>query len=95
MSGRDVAAACYDDLGARMITANRYPKRSTVDRFIRTHAAAWKGLLCQTIRLGNAAGLVDVSVVAGDGTYVLANAAMGAPSTRPACCRRSPICNGR
>jgi transposase len=78
MSGRDVAAACYDDLGARMITGNRYPDRSTVDRFLGTHRAAIRGLLAQTVRLGNTVGLVDVSVVAGDGTYLLANAAMGA-----------------
>jgi len=78
MSGRDVAAACRDDLGARMITGNRYPKRSTVDRFVKNQRVALKGLLSQTLRLGQAEGLVDVSVVAGDGTYMLANAAMGA-----------------
>jgi transposase len=78
MSGRDVAAACYDDLGARVITGNRYPDRSTVDRFIATHAAAIRGLLPQTLRLGYAEGLVDLSVLAGDGTYLLANAAMHA-----------------
>jgi transposase len=78
MSGRDVAAACYDDLGARMITGNQYPKRSTIDRFMKSQRVALKGLLSQTLRLGHAEGLVDVSVVAGDGTYMLANAAMGA-----------------
>lgn len=78
MSGRDVAAACYDDLGARVITGNRYPDRSTVDRFLGTHRDAIRGLLAQTVRLGHAVGLVDLSVVAGDGTYLLANAAMGA-----------------
>jgi transposase len=78
MSGRDVAAACYDDLGARVITGNRYPSRSTVDRFITTHRVAIKGLLSQTMRLGHAEGLVDLSEIAGDGTYLLANAAMGA-----------------
>ena len=78
MSGRDVAAACFDDLGARMITGNRYPDRSTVDRFLKTHSAAIVGLLAQTVRLGVEVGLVDLSVVAGDGTYLVANAAMGA-----------------
>jgi len=78
MSGRGVAAACHDDLGARMITGNRYPKRSTVDRFIKNQRVALKGLLAQTLRLGQVEGLVNVSVVAGDGTYLLANAAMGA-----------------
>src|SRR5262245_34590635 len=78
MSGRGVAAACRDDLGARVITGNRYPDRSTVDRFLATHGAAIRGVFAQTVRLGHEVGLVDVSVVAGDGTYLLANAAMGA-----------------
>lgn len=81
MSGRAVAGACYDDLGARLITGNRYPDRSTIDTFVRVHAAAIKGLLPQTLRLGYAEDLVDVSLVAGDGTKVLANAAMGATLT--------------
>jgi transposase len=32
-SSRQVEAACYDDLGARVITGNRYPDWSTIDRF--------------------------------------------------------------
>ncbi len=78
MSGRRVAAACYDDVGARIITGNHYPDRSTVDRFLTTHGQALRGLLPQTLRLGHAEDLVDVSVVAGDGTKVHANAAMSA-----------------
>lgn len=76
ISSRAVAAACHDDLGARVITGNRYPDRSTIDRFMTTHAAAIKALLAETLRLGDAEDLVDVSVVAGDGTVVQANAAM-------------------
>ena len=78
MSARAVAAACHDDLGARMITGNRFPKRSTLDEFRTTHARALKGLLAQTIGLGATVGLLDLSVVAGDGTYLQANAAMAA-----------------
>jgi transposase len=77
-SGREIAAACYDDLGARIITGNRYPDRSTVDRFLKTHRRRLMALLAQTVKLAHADGLVDVSVVAGDGTKVLANAAMSA-----------------
>lgn len=77
-SARRIAAACHDDLGARVITGNRYPDRSTIDRFCTGHAAAIKALLPQTLRLGYAEDLVDVSVVAGDGTFMQANAAMGA-----------------
>lgn len=76
ISGRAVAAACHDDLGARVITGNRYPDRSTIDRFLTTHAAAIKAVLAETLRLADAEELVDVSVVAGDGTVLQANAAM-------------------
>lgn len=75
MSGREVAGACHDDLGARLITGNRYPDRSTIDKFLDVHAAAVKGLLPQTLRLARHAAMVDVSVVAGDGTKIAANAA--------------------
>lgn len=81
VSSRQVAAACYDDLGARVITGNHHPDRSTIDRFLSVHAAAVKGLLPQTLRLGHAEDLVDVSVVAGDGSTVAANAAMNATVT--------------
>jgi transposase len=78
MSGRDVSAACVDDLGARIIMGGQRPNRSTVDRFVRVHCGALKALLPQTLRIGHVEGLVDVSVVAGDGSKLLANAAMGA-----------------
>lgn len=80
-TGRQIAAACYDDVGARVITGGHHPDRSTIDRFLVVHAAAVKALLPQTLRLGHAEGLVDVSVVAGDGSTVAANAAMGATVT--------------
>src|SRR5216117_1554998 len=50
-SSRQVAAACRDDIGARVITGNRYPDRSTVDRFLSTHAAAIQAVLAQSVRL--------------------------------------------
>ena len=77
-SSRQIAAACYDDLGARVITGNRYPTRTVLDRFLGTHAVALRQLLVQTLRLGAGEDLVDVAVVAGDGTKVLANASMSA-----------------
>ena len=77
-SSRQIAAACHDDLGARVITGNRFPDRSAVDRFLKTHAVALRQLLVQTLRLGAGQGLVDVAVVAGDGTKILAYAAMSA-----------------
>lgn len=76
--GRAVAAACHDDLGCRVITGNTYPHRTTIDRFLTDHGAALRGLLAQSVRLCDEAGLVDLSLIAGDGTKVAANAAMDA-----------------
>jgi transposase len=78
VSARQVATACRDDLGARLITGNRYPDRATIDRFLSVHGQAVTALFAQTLRIGYEEGLVDVSVVAGDGSYLQANAAMGA-----------------
>jgi transposase len=82
-SERQIAAACYDDIGCRIITGNRYPDDSVVARFFTRHEAALRGLLIDTLRIGHAEGLVDVSVIAGDGTYMQANAAMDATVTEP------------
>jgi transposase len=77
-SSRAVEASCYDDLGARLITANSYPTKTTINRFITRHGPAMQALLAQTLRIAHAEGLLDVSFVAGDGTKVIANASMGA-----------------
>jgi transposase len=77
-SGRAIAAACLDDLGCRVITGNKFPGRSTIDDFLGRHAVALRGLLPQTIGLGHGEGLVDVSLVAGDGTTIKANASKAA-----------------
>jgi transposase len=76
--GDQVARACVSDLGARLITGNTLVSARTATRFIDNHGAAIRGLLPQTLRLGHPDGLVDLSVIAGDGTYLTANAAMSA-----------------
>ena len=77
-SSRGVEAACRDDLGCRMITGARVVDHATIDRFRRTHAAGLRGLLAGSIRLCDQAGLVDLALIAGDGTKIAANAAMSA-----------------
>jgi transposase len=77
-SNREVEASCYDDVGARLITGNRYPDRTTIDRFVTKHGPALRALLPQTLRTAHAEGMLDVSFVAGDGTKVIANASMAA-----------------
>jgi transposase len=75
---RGIEAACVDDLGCRIIMGNRRPDHSTIGRFLKDHSAALRGLLAQSLRLCDDAGLIDLSLVAGDGTKVQANAAMDA-----------------
>lgn len=75
-SGSEIAQACQDDLGARLIMGGRVLDRSTVDRFRVRHQVAVRGLLAQTLALGDQAGLLGLDLVAGDGTKFVANAAM-------------------
>ena len=80
-SERQIAAACYDDIGCRIITGNRYPDHSVVKKFFTRHEPALQRLLIDTLRIGHAEGLIDLSVIAGDGTYMQADAAMNATVT--------------
>ena len=75
-SDREIAQATVDDLGARLIMGNHKVSRSTIVTFRRLHAQALRGLLGQSVRIGRGMGLVDVSVVAGNGTKMSANSAM-------------------
>lgn len=77
-SGPEIEQACRDDLGARVIMGWRVVTRSTVDRFRVRHRAAIAGLLPQTLAMAECLGLLDLSVVAGDGTKYVAAAAMSA-----------------
>jgi transposase len=73
-SSRRIEAACLDDVGCRIITANRRVDHSTIARFIRRHRPALKTLFVQVLALCASRGLVDVSVVAVDGSPMEANA---------------------
>jgi len=82
-SGRDIAKACVDDIGARLIMNNAHPDKAAINRFRKDHKAAIERVFPQTLRLGDAEGLADLSVVAGDGTKFVANAAMSATVDEP------------
>jgi transposase len=76
LSLRDIRTACRDDLGVRVILDGKVPSISTLSEFMTTHRDALRGLLPQTLAMADREGLVDLSVVAGDGTKMVANAAM-------------------
>jgi transposase len=75
---RQIEAACLDDLGCRIITGNNRPDHATIARFYDTHRSALRNLLPQSLRLCDNEDLIDLSVIAGDGTKVQANASMAA-----------------
>src|SRR5258705_7983258 len=57
---RAIEAACIDDLGCRVITGNTRPDHSTLNRFVTDHGPALRGLLAQSLRLCDNAGLIDL-----------------------------------
>ncbi len=57
-----------------MITANQAPDHTTIARFRQRHETALAGLFGDVLALGAEAGLVNVGVIAIDGTKLHANA---------------------
>jgi transposase len=81
-SSREIEMATYDDVGARIICGGLHPDHSTVAGFVRRNAEAVLALLPESVKACAAEGLVDLSVVAGDGTKLKANASMAGNLTR-------------
>ncbi|MFE0201222.1 transposase, partial [[Kitasatospora] papulosa] len=77
-SSRRIEQACWDDVGCRVIAANRRVDHSTVARFVRRHRAALNSLFVQVLSLCGRRGLVDLSAVAVDGSPIEANASRDA-----------------
>lgn len=77
-SSRRIEQACWDDVGCRIITADRRVDHSTVARFVRRHRAALNSLFVQVLSLCGRRGLVDLSAVAVDGSPMKANASRAA-----------------
>ncbi len=63
-----------EDVATRVICANQTPDHTTIARFRQRHEAALAGLFGEVLALCADAGLVEVGVVAVDGTKVNANA---------------------
>jgi transposase len=80
-SSREIEAACVDDVGCRIITANHRVDHATIARFIGRHRAALDGLFVQVLAVCARWGLVDVGAVAIGGSPVEANAAMSSNRT--------------
>lgn len=70
-----------EDVAFRVICANQTPDHATIARFRVRHEEALAGLFAQVLGLCGKAGIVDVGVIAVDGTKLAAAAADGAIRT--------------
>jgi transposase len=75
-SSRRIEQSCRTDAAFRVICGGLVPDHATIARFVVDHERALEGLFVEGLRLCAAAGLVDLSVVALDGTKVAADASL-------------------
>ena len=75
-SSRVIEALCVTDAAFRVICGGLSPDHTTIARFVAVHEGALEGLFCEGVRLCAQAGLVDLSVVALDGTKIAADASL-------------------
>lgn len=73
---RRLEAACRTDAAFRVICGGLVPDHATIARFVVDHERALGDLFVEGLRLCDAAGLVDLSVVALDGTKIAADASI-------------------
>jgi transposase len=80
-SSRQIERRCQEDIAFRVLSGNTTPDHVTIARFRVRHEHALAGLLIQSLRLCEAAGMVRLGLVALDGTKIEANAAAAANRT--------------
>ena len=73
-SSRWIERACVEDVVYRVVAANRAPDHSTIAEFRKRHQDAIAGLFTEVLVLCAEAGLVNVGVIAVDGTKMAASA---------------------
>jgi transposase len=77
-SSRRIERRCVEDVAVRVITANHAPDHTTIARVRQRHEAALGALFGEVLAVCAEAGIVQVKVVAIDGTKVHANASQHA-----------------
>jgi transposase len=77
-SSRVIERACEEDVAFRVLAAQQRPDHATIARFVERHEDALAGLFGEVLTLCARSGLVQVGVIAVDGTKVHANAARDA-----------------
>jgi transposase len=74
LSSRRIERLLATDVGFRVVAANERPDHVTICRFLTRHEAALEELFAQVVGLGAEAGVLDVTVVALDGTKLSGDA---------------------
>jgi transposase len=77
-SSRGIERACVEDIAFRVIAANQVPDHATIARFRQRHEDAIADLFSSVLGLCARAGMVEVGVIAIDGTKMHANASQHA-----------------
>src|ERR671918_566637 len=73
-SSRVIERACGEDVAFRVLAAQQRPDHATIARFVERHEDAIAGLFGEVLTLCARSGLVQVGVIAVDGTKLQANA---------------------
>src|SRR6266508_4317068 len=83
-SSRQIERRCHEDIAFRVLAANQTPDHVTIARFRARHETAFAGFLVESLKLCAAGGMVQVGVVALDGTErAAASAAVAAAKGKP------------
>ena len=77
-SSRRIERLCADHVAYRVLCAQDAPDHTTIARFRAAHDEVFVGVFAQVLRLCAQAGMVQVGVIAIDGTKVAANASRSA-----------------
>ncbi len=80
-SSRRIERLCERNIALRIIAAKQRPDHTTLARFRQTHEKALAALFTDVLRLCAKAGVVNVGVVALDGTKIKSDAALAANRT--------------
>jgi transposase len=75
-SSRKIEKGLVEDVGFRIIGAGNYPDFRTISDFRKIHLNSLSCLFAQVLKLCDEAGLVDLDVVAQDGSKFKANASL-------------------
>ena len=78
---RRIEQRCREDIAFRVICANNMPGHATIARFRVRHEQALGDLFTSVLALCAQAGLVEIGVIAVDGTKISADASMRANRT--------------